>query len=79
MAKAIRQLRRGVKMQNISIFQFTMYDIMTDTKRLSKRFGTIEAINKIGGQVILESVTEIKTSDLSSDLEGFTKIGFQTL
>ena len=64
-------------MEKVQAFQFTKYDIMSDTRRLSRRYGTIEAINKIGGEVILESAIEINVSDLESDFYGLTKIGFE--
>jgi hypothetical protein len=64
-------------MEKVQAFQFTKYDIMSDTKRLSRRYGTIEAINKIGGEVILEPAIEINASYLESDFHGLTKIGFE--
>jgi hypothetical protein len=66
-------------MKKISIFQFTMYDIMSDTTRLSRRYGTIEAIQNIGGAAVLDSRVEIDTSKLVSDIDGFTVKDFQPI
>ena len=34
------------------IYQFTMYDILTDSERKSRRWGTRESIDRIGGTIV---------------------------
>jgi len=59
-----------------AVYQFTMYDILTDTERESRRWGTREAIDRIGGKVIEDSAVNIDTSLLGSEVEGMTERGF---
>jgi len=58
-----------------AVYQFTMYDILTDTERESRRWGTREAIDRIGGKVIEDSAVNIDTSLLGSEVEGMTDVG----
>ena len=64
--------------QKIDVFQFTRYDISTDQVVKSRRWGTREAINNLGGGfVILESTRrQVDPSAVVSDHPGLTAIGF---
>ena len=55
----------------VTIFSFTIYDIKTDTRVLSPRKGTLEAIAAVNGVVIEKTAEEVQASQL--DGNGFTK------
>jgi len=59
-----------------AVYQFTMYDILTDTEREPRRWGTREAIDRIGGTVIEDPAVNIETPLLGSEVEGMTERGF---
>jgi hypothetical protein len=61
-------------MNTVTVFQFSFYDINNDELRKSLRWGTKEAIEKVGGIVIPNSEKKVSHSVIStdSDLEGFT-------
>ena len=63
-------------MEKVTIYQFTIYDVMSDTMILSKRWGTLEAIKKACGNPLLETAMEINRVDLNSDIDDFTVKGF---
>jgi len=59
-------------MSKIHIHRFTLYDITTDGIRQSRRWGTRDAIERIGGEVLVESGTEVDASAVISDIPGLT-------
>jgi hypothetical protein len=63
-------------MHVVKIYQFSLYDVITDTVRLSQRWGTREHIEMIGGSIIESSAILVDSTCLVSDLDGLTKIGF---
>jgi|GEM_PF-1653297 len=61
----------------VSIYQFTKYDIISDSEIKSKRWGTQNAIDRIGGTIIMASKSLVdKSVFLNSGIEGMTAIGF---
>jgi hypothetical protein len=60
----------------VTVYQFQIYDITTDTKRKSRRWGTSEGIAALGGEILENTATEIAEADARSDVPGLTAIGF---
>jgi hypothetical protein len=64
-------------MSKITIYQFEVWDVISDQTRKSRRWGTREAIQEIAhGRVLEETATEVEDFAVRSDIFGFTKIGF---
>lgn len=61
----------------VSVFKFSVYDITKDRYVLSKRWGTIGAIERCGGVADRDSGILVDPSNIRSDILGMTKIGFQ--
>lgn len=60
----------------VKIYRFTMYDISTDQTRISRRWGTREGIEAIGGAILEDTGIEVGDADATSDMPGLTEIGF---
>ena len=60
----------------IAIYQFSMYDITSDTKIQSKRWGTESAISENNGSIIRETQVLVDSSVTESDIPGLTKPGY---
>jgi hypothetical protein len=60
----------------ITVFQFQLYDVSTDTKRKSRRWGTREGVAALGGEILEHTATDIADADLRSDIPGLTAVGF---
>jgi hypothetical protein len=58
------------------IYQFTMYDILTDSERKSRRWGTRESIDRIGGTIVEESAINVDDALLWTEIDGMTERGF---
>jgi len=63
-------------MRTQEVYKFELYSIESDYFRVSRRYGTRDAIAKIGGKVIEDSKVSIEASQLGQELEGFTLIDF---
>jgi len=66
-------------MSNVTIYRFKMYSPREDEFILSKRWGTIEAIQKIGGVAIEGTAVEADRSVIvapAPDMPGLTEKGF---
>lgn len=63
-------------MTKVTIYQFKLYDISTDEKKLSRRWGTRKAIESIGGEVVEDSRVEVDAAVVVSGIDGMTEIGF---
>jgi hypothetical protein len=59
-------------MSKVHIYRFTLYDITTDGARQSRRWGTRDAIERIGGEVLLDSGTEVDVAAVDSEICGLT-------
>ena len=63
-------------MSTVRIYQFTIYDISNDNLKKSRRWGTREAIARIGGSVLEETGVEVDASVLGRQMDGLSEIGF---
>jgi hypothetical protein len=59
-------------MPKIRIHRFSLYDINSDSFRVSRRWATRDVIERLGGELIETPVVEVDASVLSSDIEGMT-------
>jgi hypothetical protein len=59
---------------NVFIHQFRVYDITIDEYRISRRWATREAIERIHGEVIEGSVVEVDATFV--DRDGMTERNF---
>jgi hypothetical protein len=70
----------------VTIYRFQKYDITSDGNVQSRRWGTREAIESIGGEVIEATATQVDASAINPDIPGLTtrkfephaQTGFQT-
>jgi hypothetical protein len=63
-------------MSKVTVYQFTKYDISVDGNRKSRRWATREAIERVGGDVLEDTATEVEAFAVASDIEGMTVINF---
>jgi hypothetical protein len=64
---------------NVTIFQFTLYDICSDEIRKSRRWATREVIEALGGEVLEETAIVVDASVVAlgaSSIGGMTRRGF---
>lgn len=74
-------------MSKVTVHQFEKYDINSDSYVRSRRFGTVEAVERIGGRVIPGTSVEVAASEIDTDVQGLTapefnpnpRTGFQTV
>ncbi len=59
-------------MSKVHIYRFTLYDITSDGARQSRRWGTRDAIERIGGEVLVDTGTEVDISAVESEIAGLT-------
>lgn len=64
-------------MDKVTVYQFRSYDIRDDEKKLSRRWGTREAIQDVCGEVIESTAVEVDAKDINSDITGLTAIGYK--
>jgi hypothetical protein len=68
----------------VKVYRFQLYNISTDQNETSRRWGTREAIERIGGEVMKDTETEVNESDLiydgmtDRDFNPHKLTGFQT-
>ena len=63
-------------MSKVTVYQFTLYDITTDKIRKSRRWATYDAIERLGGDALLKTATEVEASSLDPDTPGMTHLDF---
>jgi hypothetical protein len=63
-------------MGTVTIYQFTLYDITTDGTRKSMRWGTREAIARLGGELLEETAVQVDDGVLGEEVPGLTERGF---
>jgi hypothetical protein len=73
----MRRNDRSNMMRKMVVFKFQKYSIDSDQIRESRRYGTRDAIKKIGGEVIEGSEIEIDASQLDKEMDGFTPRDFR--
>jgi hypothetical protein len=60
-------------MTKVTIFQFDVYDVLSDSVQRSRRWGTREAIQEIArGMPVDNTATEVDESAVASDIPGLT-------
>jgi hypothetical protein len=71
---------RGLKKGRESmtpVYRFKMYNISTDAEQESRRWATRETIEKVGGNVIEDSVINVDEALLGREIPGMTDRGFK--
>jgi hypothetical protein len=63
---------KEITMSKVHIYRFTLYEIASDGIRQSRRWGTRDAIERIGGEVLVDTGTEVDASAVISDMPGLT-------
>jgi hypothetical protein len=63
--------------QQIEVYQFTIYDGISDQLITSRRWGTLTGIAAVGGNPLRHSKCLVEASDIESEINGLTKIGFE--
>lgn len=63
-------------MATVKIHRFRLYDINTDSYRLSRRWATRDVIELLGGQIIASPAVEVDAAIVASDIEGMTIAGY---
>jgi len=59
-------------MAKVRIHRFRLYDINSDSYRISRRWATRDIIESLGGDLIEAPVAEVDASVVNSDIEGMT-------
>ncbi|HVA12650.1 MAG TPA: hypothetical protein VNF99_05340 [Stellaceae bacterium] len=59
-------------MTTVNIHRFRLYDINSDSYRLSRRWATRDIIERLGGEIVGSPALEVEASAVSSDIEGMT-------
>ena len=62
----------------VTVYQFQRFDITTGIWRTSRRWGTREAVERLGScfSILEDSATEVSEADIRIDIPGLTEIGF---
>jgi hypothetical protein len=63
---------KEITMGKVHIYRFVLYDITSDSIHQSRRWGTRDAIERIGGEVLVDTGTEVNASAVISDIPGLT-------
>jgi len=62
----------------VTIYRFDAWDQIAGEMKVSTRWGTREAINKlVNGRVLEETATEVDESVVASDIPGLTAKGWK--
>ena len=63
-------------MSKTLIYRFRLYDIGNDENRISRRWGTLEAIARVHGEALMDSATEVDLSVVGAEIPGLTERNF---
>jgi uncharacterized protein with FMN-binding domain len=63
-------------MSKVTIYRFKLYNITIDESRESRRWATLEAIERIHGEVLKDTATQVDASAVATDEAGMTVVGF---
>ncbi|MBL6612397.1 MAG: hypothetical protein ISS15_21085 [Alphaproteobacteria bacterium] len=63
-------------MSRVTVYRWTKYDISNDERKVSRRYGTREAVARVGGEVIENSGIEIDQSAVGAEIDGMTARNF---
>jgi hypothetical protein len=66
-------------MATVRIHRFRLYDIDSDTYRISRRWATRDTIELLGGDIIESPAVEVDASVVGREIEGMTEIDFDPL
>jgi hypothetical protein len=66
----------GVNPMTVTVYRFTVYDITNDEQRTSRRWATREAIERVRGQVLEATATEVDPSVVGAEIAGMTERNF---
>jgi hypothetical protein len=59
-------------MTTVNIHHFRLYDINSDSYRLSRRWATRDVIEKLGGEIVTSPAAEVEASVVNTDIAGMT-------
>ena len=62
--------------EKVTVHRLRTYDIVSDSSRTSRRYGTLEAIKIWRGEPVEGSAVEVDASAVETDEPGMTAIGF---
>ena len=63
---------RGNPLNKVTIYRFMVYDVTSDEFIKSRRWATIEAIERVRGEVLKDTSVEVDPSVLDSEVSGMT-------
>jgi hypothetical protein len=63
-------------MATVKIHRFRLYDINSDSYRMSRRWATRDVIELLGGEIVGSPAIEVDASAVSSDIEGMTILDY---
>lgn len=59
-------------MPKVTVYRFQLYDVQSDQMQTSRRWGTQEAIEDLGGHPLVHTATEIDEGQVGGEIEGLT-------
>jgi hypothetical protein len=59
-------------MTTVKIHRFRLYDINSDSYRMSRRWATRDIIERLGGEIVASPAVEVDAAVVASDIEGMT-------
>lgn len=68
-------LRARKKCLMVMVYGFKGYDIASDSDVVSRRWATLEAIQRIGGEAVGEG-QEVPAEDVGSEVDGMTVVDY---
>ena len=63
-------------MTKVTVYQLAKYNISSDGNTKSRRWATCEAIERICGEVLEDTATEVDPSVLGGEIDRMTEINF---
>ncbi len=63
-------------MATVRIHRFRLYDINSDTYRVSRRWATRDTIELLGGDIVESPAVEVDASVVGREIEGLTEIDY---
>lgn len=63
-------------MTTVKIHRFCLYDINSNSYRVSRRWATRDVIEKFGGEIVGSPAVEVDAAIASSDIEGMTIVDY---
>jgi hypothetical protein len=69
-------MSREAIVAKVTVYRFTKYDISVDNNTKSRRWATREAIERVGGEVLEDTATEVDPVFLGDEIDGMTERNF---